>query len=351
MSESRRPFFRRKLWKRLALVCASLVVAGLLAEGLTRLLFPAWAPRTGRITKFWRYHSRYGWAHIPGVSGRFESYGIDAWVTINEKGFRGPTVAYARPPGRKRVVVLGDSYVWGFGVGDDEVFTALLDERMPDVEFVNLAVSGYGTDQELLLFRDEGREYETDLVLLVVAGNDFSGNLLRTQYVIYHKPVFLEREGKLELANVPVPRTAWPKRLMADLAMRSYALNALNRYLYRRAHEQTRADAGPPEEEPRPFPRTPAQKITVRLLRQLEREVTAGQAGRRFLVVLVDGLGPLAEDLVGYLDAHGIASVDLGAYLDGADPMVHLPDGFHWNVQGHKVVADVLAPCLRPYLD
>ena len=41
---------------------------------------------------------------------------------------------------------------------------------------INAGVSGYSTDQELLWYRNEGIKYETDLVILVIAGNDVGDN-------------------------------------------------------------------------------------------------------------------------------------------------------------------------------
>src|SRR5215470_12121221 len=91
---------------RFILIVSSSLVAVFIAEGLTRLLFPQLAPRTARITKFWKYDSRYGWSHNPGATGDFETFGIHAFVTINSKGFRGPEIEYARDQKRQRVLVL-----------------------------------------------------------------------------------------------------------------------------------------------------------------------------------------------------------------------------------------------------
>jgi hypothetical protein len=143
----------RAFLSRVLLVGISLLVGLLLAEGLTRLLLPQMAPRTAQLTKFWRYDARYGWSHIPGASGTFAAHGIDSSVQINAKGFRGPEVEYARDPNRQRLLVLGDSYVWGYGVNQEEMFTEQLKRMRPEIEVVNLGVSGYSTDQELLLYR------------------------------------------------------------------------------------------------------------------------------------------------------------------------------------------------------
>ena len=57
--------------KRVLFLLVSLLLGCVVVEGLARLFFPEWAPRTALITKFWQYDPRYGWAHIPGASGPF----------------------------------------------------------------------------------------------------------------------------------------------------------------------------------------------------------------------------------------------------------------------------------------
>lgn len=323
----------------LVVIAGSLLAAVLVAEAAARLLFPHWAPRTGRVTAFWQPDARYGWAHVPGAAGVFESYGIGAPVAINAKGFRGPAVPYARTPGKARVVFLGDSYVWGFGVPDEDVFTTRLARRFPDMEIVNLGVSGYGTDQELLLYREEARRYAADRVVVVVAVNDLASILERTESVIYGKPVFvLDERGALRLENFPVRPTPWLKRAIVRTAWHSYVLTQAHRwYADRRAAALEGLQAAPEA----PFPRSQSERLLVRLLEEFDRAVTADRS--RLLVVLVDGFGWQADAIAQYLDHLGIDTVTLDRYVTADDPTLHLPDGFHWNAAGHAIVADALA--------
>ena len=75
-----------------------------------------------------------------------------------------------------RVAVVGDSYVWGFGVEQEEVLTSRMQTLCPHLEVINLGVSGYSTDQEFLLYKERGVLFEPDVVVLVIAPNDFEGN-------------------------------------------------------------------------------------------------------------------------------------------------------------------------------
>src|SRR6185503_2752348 len=99
-----------------------------------------------------------GYDGLPGVRGRFHGQ----TVTHNSQGNRGPEAAFAKPSGVRRVVVIGDSQAWGYGVGDDETIPAQLQRLLNEAggaryEVLNLGVGGYGTDQAFLKYLVEGR--------------------------------------------------------------------------------------------------------------------------------------------------------------------------------------------------
>src|SRR5439155_1080671 len=126
-------------------------------------------------------------------------------IRINDKGLRGKDYPYERVAGKRRVLVLGDSLVFGYGVEQDEVFTDVLEGMLPATEVINAGVSGYGTDQELLWFRSEGVRYRPDLVIILMTGNDEWENHESLVYWFYPKPHFtLSDRGELRLTNVPV---------------------------------------------------------------------------------------------------------------------------------------------------
>lgn len=339
--------------KNLLLMALSLIVAALGAEWAARMLFPEWAPRTGTVTQFWRYDSRYGWSHVPNARGRFASFGFDTMVTTNSVGFRGREIVQKKDPATTLVLVLGDSYVWGFGVQDDEVFTSRMERICPGIEAVNFGVSGYSTDQELLLYRDKGAAYSPDVVVLVLAENDYGDNARSKVYVYYHKPTFIFDGDRLVLINDPVPQSNLLLRTLAQIAQRSYVLTQLNRSIEvlargagaapsaAPAQRQTKATFAPA----RPFPRTAGQAITVRLVRELATAVRS--TGSQFVVVFTDGQGDDAREL-----ARAVADPDIVyVYLDdvfraAGSGDLHLPQDFHWNAAGHALVAQTVTRAL-----
>lgn len=150
------------------------------------------------------YDDVLGWRNIPDWQATTNGKPL----TINSLGLRDSEHTYEKSAGVKRVLVLGDSYVWGYGVGDDETFCARLEnrysERNEQIEVINTGVSGWGTDQELLYLREEGYKYQPDVVVVAFfIGNDVDNNVAARQYEL-NKPVFVD--GTLTLGNVPVPR-------------------------------------------------------------------------------------------------------------------------------------------------
>lgn len=150
------------------------------------------------------YHPVYGWKNIPNWS--FTTHGKN--LNINSRGLRDPERSLKKPTDTKRILVLGDSFVWGFGVDDDEIFTRELEQRLASRprpwEVINTGVSGWGNDQQLLFLIEEGLAYEPDIVVLSFFFiNDPINNSEAVQYG-FNKPVFLNHQ--LELGNIPVPK-------------------------------------------------------------------------------------------------------------------------------------------------
>jgi lysophospholipase L1-like esterase len=331
----------------LALAAASLVVAALGVEALARVFFPQWAPRTGALTEFWRYDPDYGWSHVPDTRGRFAAHGFDTTVTINADGFRGGRVPLQREPARRRVLVLGDSYVWGFGVEDQEVFTARLAQACPGLDVVNLGVSGYSTDQEVMLYRGKGAAYSPDVVVLVVATNDYEANAAERQYVYYYKPRFALDGERLVLRNHPVPRVSPPLRALASMAKRSYVLTQADRLI--EGVTSAIADAArPAPAAPRggaEFPKTMGQRVTVALVKQLAETLRA--SGTELVVVFTEDHGRRGRAMERALAGNGITFVHLVESFDARTlEEDHLPGDFHWSADGHRRVAGVLASAL-----
>lgn len=116
-------------------------------------------------------------------------------VGLNVRGYRGP-IAKRKPPGEQRLVVLGGSTAFGYGVPYNQSFPARLERRLndlmhqtgqPPVSVINLA----GNSEGAFAFTYTLRDYaylQPDVVILYEGYNDMG---TRNTYVFRHaSPIF-----------------------------------------------------------------------------------------------------------------------------------------------------------------
>jgi lysophospholipase L1-like esterase len=161
-----------RAWRtNLAVVAASTLVALLACETFARRWFPT-APAFGYPQLRYRPDPVRVFTFVPGEIG----FTADRLVHVNERGLRGPVVPYERTPGRLRVLVLGDSIVFGYGVDDDETVTSRLAEHLAargdTPEVVNAGVPAYDTELEARFLEQEGWRYRPDWIVVGVCWND-----------------------------------------------------------------------------------------------------------------------------------------------------------------------------------
>ncbi len=164
---------RRLFWLALPLLAVTLsTVAGELFVRLTspqpvttvsKGLFEPDPPRRFRLA--------------PGYRGTISNV-IDFHneVTINSLGLRGPEVP-PKPTGGFRILSIGDSFAFGYGVEPDESYAGVLEAHLRttqlEIECLNGGVPGYGVPDAVDWLETYGLDLKPDLVLLsVYLGND-----------------------------------------------------------------------------------------------------------------------------------------------------------------------------------
>ena len=121
-----------------------------------------------------------GYRLAPHFSGRIERNAVVTEFTTNSMGLRADELGEKRRP---RILAFGDSFTWGWGVGQGEEWISVVGREiakktLDDVDTVNCGVNGYGTANALALLERIAPELEPDLVLLGFFANDFTDNLL-----------------------------------------------------------------------------------------------------------------------------------------------------------------------------
>ncbi len=337
-----------RVMARVALSLLGLVAGLVLAELLARVALPQLKPPWAERSIFWRHDPLLGWSHQPGLRGAYSGPGFRVNVSINSLGLRDREHVLERPPGAPpRVLLLGDSFGWGYGVAQESTLAARLDRPDQGLEAVNGSVSGYNTVQQLLWYRQVGRRYHPDLVLVLVCGNDLTDNPGPSVYW-YHKP-YLELQGdSLLLRGVPVPKPTWAERVHMFLVGRTYLGSALRSawwgmQRWRRADEPRPTAVAGSESVASPEDSS-AYRLTAAVLRALEAETRADGAG--LCLTLIPMAGDLAAWWTQTARAESIAVLDLAPAMRTSQ-VLHLPRDAHWNAAGNEVAARTV----RPFLD
>jgi len=108
------------------------------------------------------------WEMVPG-----ERQEMGVQVNVNALGFRGPETSVQKRPGQRRIILLGDSTVYGHGVADEQVFAQRLNRELgDDIEVLNLGTPGYSTAQSINLMEMRGWALAPDLVVIANLWSD-----------------------------------------------------------------------------------------------------------------------------------------------------------------------------------
>lgn len=307
---------------------------------------------------FFQYDPLLGWANTPRMEGIFERKNFTTYVKINTDGMR-----YNHDIGEKktfRVAVLGDSFAWGFGVEANQRFTEII-EKDRGIEMLNFAVPGYGPVQYYLQL-DRVLSYNPDLVVIVFClHNDFKNNLTNIEYGYYHSYAAIE-DGKMSIKGLPVP---YNPRLGAII--RPYITQmALGRLVYRQLikyfpfHFNHKAKNMPPKEGMTNFRRTmffdkpnspqvkKATAINTAVLAAIKDKLAARQIPLLiFAPPTIDN--PKANNIMLQIlaeETQGL-QIPLVTTYEEFGRQYFIKHNIHWNVKGHKKVAEILLPFIE----
>jgi len=156
--------------RNLVLIGASMLFAVLCGEVALRLFLP----------QIFDVHPRgmyiedpdVGYRLTPNFSGVINRSEFSQRFRINGAGLRAHRHPGTDEQDTVRVLVLGDSQAFGFGVADDETFSAQLEHIFADhhpsrsVRVMNGGVPGYGTADQLALLKSMGPKLDPDLIVV-----------------------------------------------------------------------------------------------------------------------------------------------------------------------------------------
>jgi hypothetical protein len=307
-------------------------------EVLLRIVAP------GQNTPIEVYDRLLGWRGRPNLRCVQAEKSFTIEIRQNSEGFRDDERTVARAEGVPRVLCVGDSYTWGWGVPREAIYTDVLERLMPGTEFVNAGVPGYNTVQCLVYTEERGFAYEPDVVVYQAAENDVDGNIPEMRQSVWACPnATLAADGKLSIGDSPVPSLSLWHRFLDRTTTASRLAYFLNKYRVRfwrwwhKHHETPEVEAVLETGEPVDYP----FRVFVALLDRMERECVA--RGVR-LIVLVDF--DLSEDEAAYLAQYApdVEAPPVRAYLLEREATEGVPaiiaDDGHWTVDAHQWIAE-----------
>jgi hypothetical protein len=176
------PTRRRRLTLALAALAFALVVAEVAARIALSVMYasPPKRAATGQEARMIDLVQRSPSADLVyELQPRLDCVFQGVRVRTGAHGWRGPEPAPVRPAGGFRVLALGDSILFGWGVAEEQTGVARLQQQLAaalpqrPVEVIGAGVPGYNTVMEVELLRQRGLALSPDVVLVDFCGNDF----------------------------------------------------------------------------------------------------------------------------------------------------------------------------------
>lgn len=164
--------------KNIALLSGSILLCLTILEICTRIFYgiPPNEISDFSLSKSDYYQKDKELMFVPrkNIKGNHDKQGsFSTTFQTNSRGLRDKEYALKKPDGIKRIVVVGDSFTWGFGVNDSDIYTERMESLLPDTEVINLGVTAYQLPQEIHYFKREGGVYDPDILIVTLCLNDF----------------------------------------------------------------------------------------------------------------------------------------------------------------------------------
>ncbi|GEM_PF-3444175 len=182
------------------LVLGSLFISALLIEVFLQITTPQGCRQTDEV-----FHHFY----IPNCNSTFSSTEWQTKVSINSVGIRDDPIQ-PKENYDVRILMLGDSFTWGYGVEQNETFSEVVQQQLNHegvkADVLNAGVTSYSPTLQYLYLREKGIKLKPDVVVLNFDMSDVQDDYLREQEAIF------DETG--ELVSVPNPEK---KSFLLDL--------------------------------------------------------------------------------------------------------------------------------------
>jgi lysophospholipase L1-like esterase len=251
-------------------------------------------------------------------------------VQVNSQGMRGDEFSSQKPPGKIRIISFGDSYTYGYGVGQDDTYPAqlgqLLDQSFPGrYEVFNAGVNGYGTYQELVALKRAVR-FQPDIITVSSTYND---------------SLFLDNihvGGTIAMDEAPkqrILRSVSLKRIARSVALYNFWMEKVAKWVYWRVKDRLVTGTWSTDH--------PVDKMLAKyepIIQEIIREARSRGITIVFVIPHMGGLGPYGEIMVRTAREMNVPYVQMGPIFERYRPEeVFFLDHGHPNEFGNRLIA------------
>jgi len=258
-------------------------------------------------------------------------------VHINSNGTRGPEFEVKKPAGTIRILSLGDSRTFGWGLTDEETYSRRLQNLVQKyvgngrkVEVINAGVNAWSYPQILVYLREYGLRYQPDYVILAEAN-------YWTQFSEKSSPEFARQ----------FMRRVWLKNFLRRFAIYHYFIEVKQRVAY----EQQRTKFIPVDPQSDTLFKEQQQADPEALFRNSVEGICALSLSNHVKPVVL--FLPTLDNLTttnrisvievkrAACEKYTVPLVDLTANLRARGKELYLDaDPVHYNARGNAIIAD-----------
>jgi hypothetical protein len=295
---------------------------------------------------------------------------FDSYLYTNSEGFRTSRFheeySLSKEDSRFRVLLLGPSFAFGWGVNYEDTFANQLKNYLEaggfaggrKIEVINASVPAMPPSNQLNWFDNYGKKYSPDLVVQFIYGgmsvNDKMDTDLKVNSDGYVVRANVTRAAKIQslLKNFALVHYGWVLYTTVNSAVGEHAKDKRIEGAGRELKEQTQFD---PEEE---FTRS-----SINYYRHLSNSVSSAQAKllivhfplsycvhrgdisrwKHLGVIDVDGQISFNEKFCGYLSQQGIPCLNITQELIGeaqhSQERLYYWLDIHWTPKGNRIAA------------
>lgn len=177
------PLSAKKVFSGLAAILVATIICLVALEVLTRITYSIrmdYQIEMSRYAAAMKREAGRKLSHTHQPNSEDTLMGVQ--VTTNSHGFRDTEYPIEKPAGTYRIMLLGDSLTFGWGVEAEARFGNLLEKKINEylkqsgsktkVQIVNTGIGNYNTVQEVNLFKGLADQWRPDMVIINYFIND-----------------------------------------------------------------------------------------------------------------------------------------------------------------------------------